>query len=115
MAVLLLVMVTVTAKAQISGSYTGKWTFTASSAPEGYGNGTIELKTDTAIISFNDVPYSFVSEWVKVRNDSLFFETYINSGAVLFSLKLEEKNIKGNAVWGDGETEISLTREAKKD
>lgn len=112
---LLLVIITVAVKAQVTGNYTGIWNFKAPSAPEGYVNGIIELKKDTAIISFNDVPYSFVSEWVKVRKDSLFFETYINSGSVLFSLKLEADSIKGNAVWSDGESDISLTKEAKKD
>lgn len=62
-------------------------------------HGIIDLKPDTAINSFSDIPYSFVSNWVKVRNDSLIFETYINTNAVLFSLKLEDTKIEGEAVW----------------
>ncbi len=110
-----LLLISSVTKAQIKDNYLGKWNFTAPSAPEGYMNGIIELKPDTAIISFVNMPYSFESNWVKVRNDSLIFNTYVNSEDVLFSLKLEKDNIAGEAVWMDGKTKISLTREAKKD
>jgi hypothetical protein len=115
LSLIFIVLLTASANAQLKESFLGKWAFNAPSAPEGYMNGIIELKPDTAIISFNDVPYSFVSNWVKVRNDSLIFETFINNGSVLFSLKLEKEKIEGEAVWDEGETLISLSRDAKKE
>ncbi len=115
LALTILVIFTVTVKAQVTGTYLGKWSFNAPSAPEGYMNGIIDLKADTAIISFSDIPYSSVSNWIKARNDSLIFETYINTNAVLFSLKLEDNKIEGEAVWGEGETKIFLVRESKKE
>jgi hypothetical protein len=101
--------------AQINKTYTGNWSFTAPSAPDEYMSGVIELKKDSAIITFTDMSYRFPSNWVKVKNDSLLFETTINNDAVLFSLKLDKKNITGNAIWSEGETQMILTKKESKD
>jgi hypothetical protein len=110
-----LLIASYSANAQINKTYAGNWSFTAPSAPEGYVSGIIELKKDSAIITFTDMSYRFPSNWIKVKNDSLLFETTINNDAVLFSLKLDKKNITGNAVWSEGETLMILTKKESKD
>jgi len=100
MQLLLIVLVffigSLSANAQLRTTYQGKWSFDAPSAPDGYTFGIIEIKKDSVYISFTDSQYKFPSVWVKVRSDSIYFQTFVDGTDVLFSLKIEgETNIKG--------------------
>ena len=110
-----LLIASYSANAQINKAYAGSWSFTAPSAPEGYVSGIIELKKDSALMTFTDMTYKYPSNWIRVSNDSLIFETTINNDLVRFSLKLDRTRITGNAVWSDGETEMALTKKESRD
>jgi hypothetical protein len=100
--------------AQIKPAYLGSWNFDAPSAPEGYTYGIIEIKKDSVETSFIESKFKIPSYWIKVKNDSIIYKTIVDGTEVLFSLKIEnEANIKGNAVWSDGETQMILKK--KKD
>jgi hypothetical protein len=108
---LIMLFVSIPSNAQTKETYRGKWSFVAPSAPEGFTNGIIEIKKDSVYIAFTDGNYRFPSNWIKVKGDSLIYESSINSEAVLFSLKMTEKlKITGNAVWSGGETLMVLTK-----
>jgi hypothetical protein len=100
--------------AQIKPAYFGNWSFDAPSAPDGYTYGIIEIKKDSINTSFTLLNYEVPSTWVKAKNDSITYKAIVDGTDVLFSLKIEnETNIKGNAVWSDGETQMILKK--KKD
>jgi len=97
--------------AQVKAAYLGNWSFVAPTAPEGYTYGIIEIKKDSLNTSFTELKYKVPSIWVKVKNDSITFKAIVDDTDVLFSLKIENTtNIKGNAVWDDGETEMILKK-----
>jgi len=97
--------------AQIKTAYLGNWSFEAPSAPDGYTYGIIEIKKDSINTSFPELNYEVPSFWIKVKNDSINYKAIIDDTDVLFSLKIEnETNIKGNAVWIDGETQMILKK-----
>lgn len=97
--------------AQVKAAYLGNWSFVAPTAPEGYTYGIIEIKKDSLNTSFTELKYKVPSIWVKVKNDSITFKAIVDDTDVLFSLKIENAtNIKGNAVWDDGETEMILKK-----
>ena len=100
--------------AQTKLAFFGNWSFDAPSAPDGYTYGIIEIKKDTVNISFTDLQFKYPSTWVKIKNDSLTYAAYIDGTDVLFSLKIEnETNIKGNAVWSDGQTQMILKKKTE--
>ena len=100
--------------AQIKTAYLGNWSFNAPSAPEGYTYGIVEIKKDSVNTFFMESKFKFPSFWIKVKNDSITYKVMVDGTDVLFSLKIEnEANIKGNAVWSDGETQMILKK--KKD
>ena len=115
LAIFVLFIGSVSANAQVKKTYTGNWNFTAPTAPEEYMSGVIELKSDSVIMTFTNNPYKYPSNWIKVRNDSLIFETNIDYESVLFSLKLDKARITGKAVWSDGYTQMILTKKESKD
>jgi hypothetical protein len=111
---LIMLFGSLTANAQIKEPYYGNWSFEAPSAPEGFTNGIIEIKKDSVYMAFTDGNYRFPSNWVKVKGDSLIYESEINGETVLFSLKIIDKlKVTGNAVWSDGETLMDLTKKDK--
>jgi hypothetical protein len=100
--------------AQVKVAYLGNWSFIAPTAPDGYTFGIIEIKKDSVNTSFTELKYKVPSIWIKVENDSITYKAIVDDTDVLFSLKIEnEANIKGNAVWSDGETQMILKK--KKD
>jgi hypothetical protein len=101
--------------AQTKKSHIGNWSFEAPDAPEGYTYGIIEIKKDTIITSFTELKYNVPSVWIKFKNDSITFKAVIDGNDVLFSLKIEdETNIKGDAVWSDGETQMILHKKTNQ-
>jgi len=110
LAVILLLSVSFIPGVQINDNYTGKWKFEAPDAPEGSTSGNILIKTNIVVMSFDDFE-EFPSSWVRFRNDSIIYETSFDLATVLFSLRVVDKNnMKGKAVWKDGETEITLKK-----
>jgi hypothetical protein len=100
-------------KSQIEENFTGKWKFEAPNAPEGSTQGNIEIKTNAVIMTFDDLT-QFPSSWVKVRNDSIIYETAFDLAKVQFSLKVIDKNnMAGKAVWEGGETPVILKKEVE--
>ncbi len=98
---------------QIHENYTGEWRFEAPKAPEGSTKGNIRIKSDAVIMSFDRL-LEYPSTWVKMRNDSLIYQTEFDEATVLFSLKIVDKeNMTGNAVWKDGETPVTFKRMIK--
>lgn len=97
--------------AQIKPAYIGNWSFETPAAPEGFTSGILTLNKDTVFMAFTDGTTRFPSNWIKVTNDSIIYESDIDGTIVLFSLKIQDKSkITGNAVWNEGETIMNLTK-----
>jgi hypothetical protein len=97
--------------AQVEVAYLGNWSFVAPTAPDGYTFGIIEIKKDSINTYFTELKYKIPSIWIKVKNDSITYKAIVDDTDVLFSLKIEnETNIKGNAIWDDGETQMILKK-----
>lgn len=95
---------------QIEKDYTGKWTFEAPDAPEGSKKGTIEITPTSIIMTFDDM-VGFPSNWARMRNDSIIYETTFDLATVLFSLKIiDGENLQGKAVWEDGESAMIMKK-----
>lgn len=95
---------------QIKDNYTGDWSFEAPDAPEGSTAGKIVIQANAVIMSF-DEDQEYPSSWVRVRNDSIIYQTDFDQATVLFSLKVnDESNMTGKAVWSHGETAIVLKK-----
>jgi hypothetical protein len=97
----------------------GKWKFEAPFAPEGFTTGIIEVniaenKYSTAI-SFPFSDYKILGENVRVENDNLAFNVYIEGGDISITLKMESPvKMTGKAVHAEGEIPLTLTREMVK-
>jgi len=110
MSVLLIASLSV--NGQIRKAYTGNWSFDAPTGEGGFYNGIMDFKKDSILITFTGDNYKYPSTWVKAKRDSVIFEINIQGEDVLCSLKIENrKNMKGNAVWGFGETVLILKKE----
>ena len=100
-----------TSNAQVKQAPAGSWSFESPDAPEGYTYGILDLKKDSAFMTFTNGTSRYPSSWIKVRNDSIIYQTDINGTIVLCSLKIIDKQkITGKAVWSDGETSMNLTK-----
>jgi len=109
--IIILLSLSFSASGQVNTSQIGNWTFEAPTAPEGFNYGVIEFKKDSVLMQFTDGQYKLSSNWVKVKNDSIKYESTVDGTSVLFSLKVVDKQkISGNAVWEGGETSMILTR-----
>ena len=98
-------------KAQEKDSYLGNWSFEAPTAPDGYTWGIITFKKDSSFMKFTDGNYKYPSDWLKVNNDSIKYQTNVDGEIVLFSLRIIDKvKVTGNAVWSYGETLMILTK-----
>jgi hypothetical protein len=96
---------------QIDKLHTGKWSFDAPTAPDGYTFGMMDLKKDSVIMTFVNANDKYPSSWIKVKADSLIYSTVIDGEDVLFSLDITNNDtIKGNAVWSDGQTKMIIKR-----
>ncbi len=97
----------------------GKWKFEAPYAPEGFTAGTIDVgyadNKYTASMLFTTSGYSFNAEKVAIRNDSLFFNIWIEGTDVSVALKIEDKTkMTGNAVHYEGTVPLTLTKEEEQ-
>ncbi len=62
-------------------------------------------------MTFTKATSRYPSNWIKVRNDSIIYESNIDGTIVLVSLKIIDKQkIAGNAVWSDGTTSMNLIK-----
>ena len=94
----------------------GRWKFEAPYAPEGYSWGTVNINfvenRHSAFMTFTGMDFKFPAENVKLVNDSLFFNIYIEGQDVLIKLKqLEPAKMSGNAFYSEGIIPLTLTRE----
>jgi hypothetical protein len=97
-------------RAQSLKELAGEWQFDAPNAPEGSTFGNVIIKNDTVTMVFEGAQ-RFPSDWVKVKQDSVIYQTSFESDVVRFSLKVvDDQNMSGKAVWQDGETPITLKR-----
>jgi len=97
----------------------GQWKFEAPYAPEGFTAGTIIVgyadNKYTASMLFTTSGYSFNAEKVAVRNDSLFFNIWIEGTDVSVALKMEDTTkMTGNAVHYEGTVPLTLTKEEEQ-
>ena len=97
----------------------GNWKFDAPYAPEGYTTGTMVVgmaeKVYTATMSFTGSDYKIPGEKVKVENNTLSFQIYVEYEAINITLKIEsEKKMSGKAVYSEGEIPLTLTKIEEK-
>lgn len=98
-------------QAQVKKAPVGSWSFEAPDAPDGYTSGILDLKKDSAIMTFTNGNVRYLSNWIKVRNDSIIYQSNIDGTIVLCSLKIiDNQKIAGKAVWDEGETLMNLTK-----
>ena len=94
----------------------GKWNFTASSAPYGYDKGVIEINEARdgykASISFDGLDYSFDLEKVMFRENKLTCSLFIEGEDISIVLSYDEKEDKlsGKAIYSQGEVPLSANR-----
>lgn len=94
----------------IKENFTGDWNFEAPQAPPGSTKGSLQMKTDAIVMSFDDLQ-EYPSTWLRVRNDSIIYQVQFDQATVVFSLKIIDKdNMSGKAVWEDGETPVILRK-----
>jgi len=94
----------------------GQWKFEAPYAPEGFTAGTIDVgfadNKYTVNMLFTTSGYSFTGEKTAVRNDSLFFNIFVEGTDVSVALKMEDTTkMTGNAVHYEGTVPLTLTKE----
>lgn len=109
--ILLFLTITYLSSAQISKELLGDWRFEAPNAPEGSTNGLVTISTDTVTMAFEG-GLQFPSDWVKIKGDSIIYETTFDEDKVRFSLKvIDDQNLEGKAVWDEGETPVYYRRQ----
>ena len=99
---------------------TGKWTFEAPYAPEGYQAGSIEITFSEnkyhAAMVFANSNNPFPGGNVTFEKDTLRFTVFVENQDVAVSLALAGENkMAGKAVYSEGVVPLALTKEIKKD
>jgi len=94
----------------------GKWKFDAPYAPEGYNNGIMEFVFAegkySAFISFTGSDYKIPLEGVKVANDSIRLNLYVEGADIAIKLKMKsDSKISGAALSPDGEIPLTAVKE----
>ena len=108
---LILLISSLSVNRQIKKAYRGNWSFAAPAGNPGFTEGIFEFNKDSIFTTFTNMKYKFPCTWVKVKKDSVIFESNINGYNVLSSLKIENKtNMKGNCVWSSGESKLVLKK-----
>jgi hypothetical protein len=105
---------------QVNKNPVGTWKFESPYAPEGFTTGTIEVvyadNKYSATIAFTGNENKFAGDKIKFRNDTLFFNVYIESQNVAVSLAfIDETKMAGKAVYSEGVVPFSLSRDMKKE
>jgi len=98
----------------------GKWTFNAPYAPYGYNTGTSDIGfNDNAYsvsMTFTEMGYSFTGENVTARNDSLFFDMWIEGTPIKIILSVEQDTlITGVSNYFEGSVPFTMKRVALKE
>lgn len=108
---LILLITSFSVNGQINKVYRGKWIFEAPAGNPGFTDGLIEFKKDSVFTIFTNMSYKFPSTWIKVKKDSIIFESNINGYDVLSSLKIENKiSMRGICVWRSGQSKLILRK-----
>jgi len=98
----------------------GKWTFDAPYAPYGYTTGAVDIGFEdqeySVKMSFTEIGYSFEGENITVRNDSIFFDVWIEGNSVSNTLKIEDDTtITGIAVYFEGTVPYTMKKYLEKE
>lgn len=106
--------------AKIAKNPVGRWIFEAPYAPYGYNTGTSDIgfkdMTYTVSMTFTEMGYSFTGENVKARNDSLFFDMWIEGTPINIVLSVEQDTlIKGVSNYFEGTVPFTMKRVATKE
>jgi hypothetical protein len=93
----------------------GKWKFEAPAAPEGYTSGTIEVgladKKYSTAMYFTPIDTKYSGDVVKIENDTLIFNVFIDDEDVVVTLKIEDSvKMSGKAVYSGGEVPLALIK-----
>lgn len=99
--------------------FTGKWSFAAPAAPDGFTAGNIEIALGegkySSTISFPGNDYKIPGDKTKVENDTLTFSVVIEGNEVNIILKPEnDLKMTGKAIYFEGEIPLVLTKDAPK-
>ena len=98
-------------KGQTKYTFVGKWDWEGSNIPIGFNSGTAEIFKDSLHICYDGNPTIFSATWVKIKNDTLFYQ--FNNGVydILTCLKHKNKNkLVGNTSWYGGESPLVFIR-----
>ena len=91
------------AEAQIKSEIIGNWNFKCPNAPAIFGSGVIYIHQDTVFTAFTGIWYMFPFEWVKEKEDTLFYNIKINGDDQLYVVIIENRDsLNGLAVTGYG-------------
>ena len=98
----------------------GKWTFDAPYAPYGYTTGAVDIGFEdqhySVKMSFTEIGYSFTGENITVKNDSIFFDVWIEGNSVSNTLKIEDDTtITGMAVYSEGTVPYTMKKDLEKE
>ena len=98
----------------------GKWIFNAPYAPYGYSTGTAEIGIDddsyTVKMLFTETGYSYSGENVKVKNDTMFFEMFLEGNTVNVSLVMESDTaMTGESNYYEGSIPFTMKKDIKKE
>lgn len=94
----------------------GTWTFSAPTAPEGYGSGDIiiaKVETGyTATLKFGD--YAVKGSTVKYEKNVMTFTVYLEGEYVRMKATFTENSVKGSASYSEGEVEFTAKKKETK-
>jgi hypothetical protein len=105
-----------TINAQIPKKFIGTWDCKIPNAEYGFQTAICKITKDSVFIDFKEANSNHVSDWIKVKSDTLQFEYALNYERInCWLIKETDSNLKGHAIWSTGETPVTCTRvEAKK-
>ena len=108
--VIILMMGSLSARAQHKHAFIGYWSWECPDAPPG-NEGNIIISRDSLIVIYNEDSTRYPADWFKIKNDSLTF--FHNNGVVdlLCALKRVNKTrATGSASWEEEETPMTMTK-----
>ncbi len=109
--VVILMMGSVSARAQHKHAFIGYWSWECPDAPPGANGGNIIISRDSLIVIYNGESTRYPAEWFKIKNDSLIFFHNNSLVNVLCALKRVNKTTAtGSASWEMDEAPMTMTK-----
>lgn len=97
--------------AQNSKKFFGSWEFTTETGASGYESGMMVISKESVITTFAYNDSKYPSDWVKIEEDTLKFDFYVDGTTVSCYLVVKDKShLTGVAEWDSGKTVLNLTR-----